>query len=424
MSQPSAESPNLALNMAACPSPRCIDSVFALAQSRVRALIESNPDFSPLYTADGRWDHGGPSWTRWGDGYFAGQMWLFHQRTQDPWWRNQAEHYSALFADERFNRDSQSMWSLFWPSWKPWYDSTGDPHIYQGLLDAGHNLVHRYINSAGYLHSFIGRHSNLIDNMLTVGMLFYVGQQTNAPRLTEMASRHCLSVRRHMVRGDGSIAHEGTFDPETGAFLGHDTQQGWRPDSSWARGQAWAMLGFCQAYCYTSDLRFLETACHCADFFIQRTGDRLIPPNDWEEPDPAMPYESAAAAAGAGGLIQLADILGRGLRASGYREYAGRVLARLCTSEFVPFNEPTWQGVLKQGIYHERKKLGVDESGVWGDYFFLDALQRFESHCEQRPIARHRSRPDEQLDSNVAMPKLSRQNAPRISPYTEAEPTL
>jgi unsaturated chondroitin disaccharide hydrolase len=38
--------------------------------------------------------------------------------------------------------------------------------------------------------------------------------------------------------------------------------------------------------------------------------------------------------------------------------------------------DPEWQGVLKHGVYHFHKKLGVDESVMWGDFFFLEALDK------------------------------------------------
>ena len=102
--------------------------------------------------------------------------------------------------------------------------------------------------------------------------------------------------------------------PETGEFLRHDTHQGWRADSSWARGQAWAIYGFTWAARYTQDERFLDAATRAADFYIARTAEHGIPPNDWEEPQPELPFESSAAAAAASAMLQLAEFCGKGFR--------------------------------------------------------------------------------------------------------------
>jgi unsaturated chondroitin disaccharide hydrolase len=32
--------------------------------------------------------------------------------------------------------------------------------------------------------------------------------------------------------------------------------------------------------------------------------------------------------------------------------------------------------VLKHGVYHFHKKLGVDESVMWGEFFFLEAVDK------------------------------------------------
>ena len=49
---------------------------------------------------------------------------------------------------------------------------------------------------------------------------------------------------------------------------------------------------------------------------------------------------------------------------------------------------PGWEGVLKHGVYHFHKKLGVDESVMWGDFFFLEAVG-------QGPAASVNPRPSE-----------------------------
>ena len=74
------------------------------------------------------------------------------------------------------------------------------------------------------------------------------------------------------------------------------THQGWRDDSSWARGLAWALYGFGSAYLFSKDIRFLNTAEACAAYYIEHTPANGVPPNDWFEPDPPRPYESSAAA--------------------------------------------------------------------------------------------------------------------------------
>jgi unsaturated chondroitin disaccharide hydrolase len=112
----------------------------------------------------------------------------------------------------------------------------------------------------------------------------------------------------------------------------------------------------------------------CADFYMERTGEELVPPNDWDEPAPNLPCESSAAAVAAGGLWQLAGIVPDALRARQYAEYALRILERLCDREFLASDDPGWDGILKHGSYHINKGLGVDESVMWGDHFFVESL--------------------------------------------------
>ena len=57
------------------------------AGSQVRRLIESNPDYFPMYTLKGKWQHGGEAWTNWCEGFLGGQMWLLYRHTGDAWWR-------------------------------------------------------------------------------------------------------------------------------------------------------------------------------------------------------------------------------------------------------------------------------------------------------------------------------------------------
>ena len=93
--------------------------------------------------------------------------------------------------------------------------------------------------------------------------------------------------------------------------------------------------GFGTAYSFTKDARFLQTAELNAQFYIEQSVSHGVPPNDWAETNPCNPLTGPA---------------------------------------FLANGTPGWEGVLKQGMYHERRGLGVNESVLWGDYFFLEAV--------------------------------------------------
>jgi unsaturated chondroitin disaccharide hydrolase len=345
------------------------------AGGQVRHLIESNPDYFPMYTLNGKWRHSGEAWTNWCEGFLGGQMWLLYRHTRDAWWRERAEHYSRLIEHRKSDRNVHDLGFLFWSTWKRWYDLSGDAAVNQAVVDAGRTLSLRFEEKGQYLRSFVADESLFIDIMMNVGIIFYAAQQTGDANLLRIATQHSLTSRRYLVRGDGSTAHEGIFDLESGEFLRQSTHQGWRNDSAWARGLCWALYGFGTVYIFTGDTRFLQTAQACADFYIERTPAHGVPPNDWDEPaNPALPYESSAAAIAASGMWNLARLSGDTARARLYKDYTLRILDTLTTPEFLASETPGWEGILKHGMYHQRRGLGVDESVMWGEYFFVEAL--------------------------------------------------
>jgi unsaturated chondroitin disaccharide hydrolase len=40
-------------------------TAFDFAQEQVVAVITAHPEYSPLYTEQGKWKHGGEAWTNW-----------------------------------------------------------------------------------------------------------------------------------------------------------------------------------------------------------------------------------------------------------------------------------------------------------------------------------------------------------------------
>jgi unsaturated chondroitin disaccharide hydrolase len=51
-------------------------------------------------------------------------------------------------------------------------------------------------------------------------------------------------------------------------------------------------------------------------------------------------------------------------------------MLRALAEKHLAKSDSKWEGILKGGVYHVHKGLGVDESVMWGEYFFVEALER------------------------------------------------
>ena len=359
---------------------QAFEHAVGFARQQLRALIERHPDFYPMYTMQGRWKHSGEAWTHWCDGFLPGMLWILYGMAPDAsdaaWWREQAIRYSKPLEPRKLDRNVHDLGFIFMSTWYRWFELTQEPRLRDVVIEAGRTLSLRFKENGEYLRSFVSDDSLFIDIMMNVGIIFYAATETADARLLEIAMRHTLTSRRVLVRGDGSTAHEGIFDLQTGEFLRQATHQGYRGDSCWTRGLAWSLYGFGSCYGYMRDARFLETAEACADFFLRHTGSDGVPPWDFDAPEESRKLvDTSAAAIAASGLFQLAGLTGDALKGQFYGHCARRILCTLCRS-YLGDSTPGWEGILKGGVYHLHKNLGVNESVMWGEYFFLEALER------------------------------------------------
>jgi unsaturated chondroitin disaccharide hydrolase len=263
---------------------------------------------------------------------------------------------------------------LFFSTYLRWYRLTNDPALKQILVDAGRTLALRR-QKGGYLASFVAPNSLFIDIMMNVGLILWVANETHDDAMRDIALEHCRTTEQYLVRGDGGTAHEGLFDPETGQFIRQSTHQGWRSDSAWSRGQAWALYGFTAIQRLGGGDEFLTTARRCADFYLGRVPSDMVPLWDFDVPDDGkQPVDSSAAAIAASGLWDLAEQVDDPSDRDRYRLAALKTLATLCSDSYLALHRPPWEGILMHGVYHLHKELGVDESVAWGEHFFVEAV--------------------------------------------------
>jgi unsaturated chondroitin disaccharide hydrolase len=359
---------------------KLFEDALGFGQNQVKRLIETHPDFYPMYTEGGKWQHEKPAWTHWCDGFLPGMMWIFYRhlgpdKTESKYWMEQAIRYSKPLEHRKMDRDVHDLGFIFLSTYHRWHQVTKDPSLRDVVLQAGKTLALRFNETGQFLRSFVAEDSIFIDIMMNVGIIFYAARELNDKKLRDIAIRHCMTTRRVLVRGDGSTAHEGIFDLETGEFLRQTTQQGYRGDSCWSRGLAWSLYGFSTSYEYSRDPRFLSTAEACADYYITHTPTDGVPPWDYNAPiENRVLVDTSAAAITASGLLRLCRLIADPMKGHFYWSTAIHILRSLC-AKYLASSDPLWEGILKGGVYHIHKGLGVDESVMWGEYFFVEALE-------------------------------------------------
>jgi unsaturated chondroitin disaccharide hydrolase len=376
-----------------------IESAMAWAQQRVRRLIQAHPGLYPLFTLDGRWKHNKPHWTNWCDGFLPGMMWMFLESglaDDSGYWRAQAEKYSVGLDARKDDREVHTLGFIFYHgAHKRWYEATviderPDPAPREVAIHAARVLSQRFNRVGKFLGAFLGNDSMLIDALMNVPLLLWAANETGDHQLHQIGVQTIWTARKFLVRGDGSVGQQAIFDLRSGEFLRYATEQGFRSDSTWSRGLAWSMYGFIDCYGWSKEPRFLETAELNARFFLERTPPDGVPPWDYDAPETGSvsrdQTDSSAAAIAACALFMLARTLGETPRAAAYRKAALSIVNTLTRPPYLT-HDPDWDGILKGGVYHIHKDLGVNESVMWGDFYFVEALTMALSALSRKPPA-------------------------------------
>jgi unsaturated chondroitin disaccharide hydrolase len=295
----------------------------------------------------------------------------------------------------------------------------------------------------GYIYSFFGRHSLLIDSLRSLRVLALThqlghvmkGEGDEAISLLGRALAHARATARYLVfYGEGRdiydepgrTAQEAIFNVQKPEFYSVGAQQGYSGFSTWMRGLSWAMLGFAEMlefveHCNAGEfealggkmttLGTLERAAEAtSEFYISHTPTDGVPYWDTGAPglhllgdlygrpaDPANdiePVDSSAAVNAAQGLLRFgAWRQANGRDGSRYRQ-GGLTIMKTLLSELYLSRDPSHQGLILHSQYHRPKgwdyvppgrKVPFGESTMWGDYHMRELALYVQRLAEKGP---------------------------------------
>ena len=314
--------------------------------------------------------------TAWTSGFFPGCLWLAQRLTGDSSWVGPARAKTWELKDQQTNRDTHDIGFMIFDSFGNGYTFDQNEEYRKVILESANSLASRYNPKIGCIQSWNGEFQVIIDNMMNLEILFWASTHGGPASLKDIAISHAKRTIENHLRADGSSFHVVVYDTATGQVREKRTAQGLAAGSAWARGQAWGLYGFTVCYRETRDDLYLKTAEKMADYFISRLPGDAVPFWDLNLPqDHPKKFKDASAAA-----IALSGLLELRIYVEDRSKYDGAIRAIMESLAERYLSAGTGSsGILVHSAYNVNSKnpYDWDASTIWGDYYFLEALERY-----------------------------------------------
>ncbi len=333
----------------------------------------------------------------WTSGFFPGSLWYLYELTGEAWWKEQAEIWTASQEPLKTYTGNHDIGFMMYCS----YGNANrlDPHEeYKALLvESAHTLMTRYNDTLGVIKSWNGgsnwdrtvrwQYPVIIDNMMNLELLFYASKVTGDPQFYNAAVKHADNTLKNHIREDFTSYHVVDYDTLTGEAAGRHTAQGYSDNSTWARGQAWAVYGYTLMYRETKDSAYLKAAIKLADTFIRNLPEDLVPLWDFNvaeegytpgEKSYALTFREKLKDASAAAIVCSALFeLGEYAPAKGYIDTGIRMLHSLASPAYLAPVGTNANFLIMHCVGSIPHKSEIDVPLVYADYYFLEALVRY-----------------------------------------------
>ncbi|MDO6693287.1 glycoside hydrolase family 88 protein [Aliiglaciecola sp. 3_MG-2023] len=319
----------------------------------------------------------------WTSGFVAGSFWYIYEHNKDASWLETANKWTDALEKMQFNRKTHDIGFIMNNSFGNGLRLIGDKSFEPILMNSAKTLMERYNPKIGATYSWswgTWEFPVIIDNMMNLELLFNASLISGDKTYYDAAVSHATVTMKHHFRPDHSSYHLVNYSRDTGLPIGKQTFQGIADDSSWSRGQAWGAYGYTTVYRYTKDEKFLTHAKNIVNYVLNHKNmpEDLVPYFDYDAPDdPSITNyrDSSAASLLASALLELSGYVDKN-EASRYQEAAMKMLRSLASPAYLADKDENGHFLLKQATGNFPKDLDLNASLNYGDYYYLEALNR------------------------------------------------
>ena len=314
----------------------------------------------------------------WTSGFFPGNLWYAYQLTGNEEFKKEAVKFTNYLYPLREYKGTHDIGFMMNCSFGNSYRLCPVDSVRQALIQTADNLCGRFNPEIGCIRSWDFGKWNfpvIIDNMMNLELLFEATKLSGDSTFYNVAKKHADTTMANHFRADNSCYHVVDYDPETGEVRKKQTAQGYADESSWARGQAWALYGYTMCYRYTHDAKYLAQAEKVYNFIFgnKNLPEDLVPYWDFDAPKiPNEPRDASAAACTASALYELSTYV----TDKGYKETADRIMESLASPAYRAEVGTNGNFILMHSVGSIPHGAEIDVPLNYADYYFLEALKR------------------------------------------------
>ena len=316
----------------------------------------------------------------WTSGFFAGNLWQIYQLTGDTRFKERAALWNSFIEKEKFNGKTHDMGFKVYCSFGKGLSLEKNEKYKAIIIKSAQTLITRFNSKIGAIRSWDHNKESwdfpvIIDNMLNLELLFEASKLSGDSKYRDVAIQHANTTLKNHFRKDNSCFHVVDYDTLTGSVRKRGTHQGFNDQSSWARGQSWAVYGFTMAYRYTKNKEYLKQAEATAKYYINNKSMPIDGIPYWDFNDTAIPNsprDVSSATVMASGLIELYSFT----KNKTYLNYANKVITTLSADKYLLNESVKGPFLLDHSTGNWPKKDEIDQPIVYADYYFLEAIIR------------------------------------------------
>lgn len=382
-----------------------IDTAFKKAETQYGYLAKEADvlkKFPRTSTKDGQLK-GTDEWD-WTGGFFPGSLWYLYHQSGNEQTKAEAIKWTEALEKAKDLDQHHDIGFVMYCSYGNAIKYLKDPakiKEYQDIIvHSSNTALKRFDPKVGLIKSWnekkawdgttLWKYPVIIDNMMNLEMLCYASDLTGDPKYKQVAISHADKTMKNHFRKDYSTYHVVDYDAK-GKAIHKQTNQGYSDNSTWSRGQAWAIYGFTLMYRETKKEDYLKTAQQAAKFYINHANlpEDRIPNWDFNAGQAGyksdvdfskralnyVPRDASAAAIVASALIELSTF-SKGKDKELFLNFAKQSLETLSSPSYFADYGTNAGFLLKHSVGSLPHNSEVDGPLTYADYYYLEALTR------------------------------------------------